>query len=474
MTDIKASPPSPVTPTRLSGAPPKEGDLVTGTIVKITGNVAFVDYGARSEGYIELGELRDEEGNLTLGEGDTVAAEVVNTRGAVQLSARRALAVAVRERLQEAWKQGVPVEGRIVSVNKGGFEIRIDGIRAFCPLSQLGEHFPKEPAREVGRTYTFKITEFADGQSLVVSRRQLLEEQKQATREAMTERVRVGERLQGKVTQIKDFGAFVDLGDGLEGMIHVSELSHGHVGHPREKVSEGDAVEVEVIRIDAERGRIALSTKALERDPWTTYVDGLTIGQTLTGKVDRLQPFGAFVKLAEGIDGLLHVSGITLERRIEHPNEVLTEGQEIEVVVEKIERDRKRIGLITPAVAAERKPTPPAAEVKVDDIVRGPVVRVEKYGVFVEIGPKLVGLVPNAEMDTDRGADHQKLFPIGTEIEAVVLEVDRKTRRIRLSRKALKHVEETKALSDFRQKEKAPQSLGSFGDLLKNFLQKNG
>ncbi|MCB9528472.1 MAG: S1 RNA-binding domain-containing protein [Myxococcales bacterium] len=472
MTDTKASPASPVSPPRLSGAPPKEGDLVTGTIVKITGNVAFIDYGARSEGYIELGELRDEEGNLTVGEGDTVSAEVVNTRGAVQLSARRAQAVAVRERLHEAWKRGEPVEGRIVSVNKGGFEIRVDGIRAFCPLSQIGEHFPREPAREVGRTYTFKITEFGDGQSLVVSRRALLEEQKQQMREALGERVRVGERLQGKVTQIKDFGVFIDLGDGLEGMIHVSELSHGHVGHPRERVNEGDAVEVEVIRVDTERGRIALSMKALERDPWSVFVDELQVGQTLKGTVDRIQPFGAFVKLADGIDGLLHVSGITTERRIEDPAEVLTAGQEIEVVVEKIERDRKRIGLVTPEVAAERQPV--AVEVKVDDVVRGPVVRVERYGVFVEIAPKVVGLVPNAEMDTERGADHQKMFPVGTEIEAVVLEVDRKRGRIRLSRKALQHVEEKKALNDFRKKEGAPKSLGSFGDLLKDFLQKNG
>lgn len=471
MTDTKASPASPVSPPRLSGAPPKEGDLVTGTIVKITGNVAFIDYGARSEGYIELGELRDEEGNLTVGEGDTVSAEVVNTRGAVQLSARRAQAVAVRERLHEAWKRGEPVEGRIVSVNKGGFEIRVDGIRAFCPLSQIGEHFPREPAREVGRTYTFKITEFGDGQSLVVSRRALLEEQKQQMREALGERVRVGERLQGKVTQIKDFGVFIDLGDGLEGMIHVSELSHGHVGHPRERVNEGDAVEVEVIRVDTERGRIALSMKALERDPWSVFVDELKVGQTLKGTVDRIQPFGAFVKLADGIDGLLHVSGITTERRIEDPAEVLTAGQEIEVVVEKIERDRKRIGLITPEVAVERKPQP-QVEIKQDEIVRGPVVRVEKYGVFVEIAPKVVGLIPNAEMNTDRGADHSKLFPVGTELEAVVIEVDRKRGRIRLSRKAVEQVEETRALNDFRKKEKAPQSLGSFGDLLKDFLSR--
>lgn len=470
MTDQNDAPNKPLSPTRLSGNP-KVGDLVTGKIVKITGNVAFIDYGARSEGYIELGELRDEQGELTAGEGDTVSAEVINVRGAVQLSARRAAAVEVREKLREAWKNGEPVDGRIVSVNKGGFEVRVEGIRAFCPLSQIGEHFPREPAREVGRTYPFKITEFGDGQSLVVSRRALLEEQKKALRETIGERIRVGERMQGKVTSIKDFGAFVDLGDGLEGMIHVSELSHGHVGHPREKVSEGEAVEVEVVRVEADRGRIALSMKALERDPWAVFADELKVGQSVTGTVDRLQPFGAFVKLAEGVDGLLHISGISTER-IEHPSDKLEVGQEIEVVIEKIERDRKRIGLLSPEVAAEKQPVD--IDVKRDDIVKGPVVRVERYGVFVELAPKVVGLIPNAEMNTDRGTDHSKMFPAGTEIEAVVIEVDKKRGRIRLSRKALQAAQERTALKDFRQKEKAPQSLGSFGDLLKDFLQKNG
>lgn len=461
----------PARPTAFAGRTPKVGDLVSGTIVKITGNVAFVAYGGRSEGYIELGELRDASGAVTVAEGDTIQAEVVNVRGAVRLSARKAQAVKVMDDLREAWKSGTPVEGRIVAVNKGGFEVRVSGVRAFCPLSQISEHFPREPAREVGKTYTFKITEFGDnGKSLVVSRRVVLEAQKKALRETLNDRVKVGERLQGKVTRVKDFGVFVELEEGIEGLIHVSEISHERVGHPREKFSDGDAVEVQVIRIDVERGRIGLSTKVLEDSPWKSFVAELKVGQTLTGTVDRIQPFGVFVKLADGVDGLMHVSGISAERRIEHPSEVLSEGDEVEVVVEKIERDRQRIGLVSPAVAEKRKPV--QITVKNGDVVKGTVQKVERFGVFLDIGDNQVGLVPNNEMDTDRGADHSRMFPVGTEIEAVVTEVDRKRGRIRLSRKALKSARERKALDDYRKREAAPKSLGSFGDLLKDFLDK--
>ncbi len=471
MSDSQPSPKPSTMPTSFSGRTPKVGDLVSGKIVKITGNVAFVDYGGRSEGYIELGELRDAEGNLAYGEGDAIEAAVVNVRGAVQLSARQAQAGKVKQELQAAWKSQSPVEGRIVAVNKGGFEVRVQGIRAFCPLSQIAEHFLREPAREVGKTYTFIITEFGDGKSLVVSRRPLIEAEKKAMRETLNERIKVGERLQGKVTQVKDFGAFVQLEEGVEGLIHVSEISHERIGHPRERFSEGDAVVVEVIKIDTARGRVGLSTKALEDNPFKTFVEGVKVGDTVTGTVDRIQDFGAFIKLAEGVDGLLHVSGISTER-IGHPSEALEMGQELELVIEKIERDRQRIGLVSAAVAEKRKPVD--ITVKVNDIVKGKVQKVERFGVFLELDGGAVGLIPNGEMDTDRGADHLRMFPVGTELEVAVIEVDKKRGRVKLSRKAMKTAAERQAIADYKKRENAPQSLGSFGDLLKDFLKNQG
>jgi small subunit ribosomal protein S1 len=445
------------------------GQLVSGSIVKITGNVAFVNYGARNEGYIELSELKDEAGELQLAEGDELQAEVVSARGAVQLSYRKAQAGVAMESLREAWKNKTPVEGRVVAVNKGGFEVRVDGVRAFCPASQISVRFIDEPAREVGSTYEFIVTEFSKKKGLVVSRRALLEVRKAEALDNLGERVKPGDRLQGKVTQIKDFGAFVDLGEGLEGMVHVSEISHERVTHPRESLTVGDAIEVEVLRIDTGKGQVGLSIKRLQGDPWTNFVDGIEKGAVMKGKVERIQPFGAFVNLAPGVDGLLHVSAITAEKRIENPSEILSVGDEVEVIVDKIEKDRQRIGLMTPAVAESRVPV--KIGFKVGDVVTGSVVKIEQFGVIIQLDERLQGLVPNAEMGTHRGSDHRRLFPIGTEIEAKVLEIDRRRNRIRLSRKAMEMHAEEEAYKDFRKRENAPESLGSFGDLLQNFMK---
>lgn len=471
-TDPKAPSPQGQLESALASRTTKIGDLVVGKVVKITGSVAFVDYGARSEGYIELSELKDEEGNLAVAEGDQVEAEIVQTRGAVRLSARRAQAGKALRELEAAWKNQQPVEGQVVAVNKGGFEVRVEGMRAFCPSSQFAENFVREPQRFVGQTLQFRITELGGGKSLVLSRRALLEEQKEKMKEALGEQVQVGEVKQGRVTRLTDFGAFIELAEGLEGLVHVSEISHDRINHPSEKLKEGDAVEVQVLRVEPDKGRIGLSIKALESDPWTQFARSLQRGQKLSGKVARIQPFGAFVTIGPGVDGLLHVSAITVEKRIESPAEVLQVGQELEVVVDRVELDKQRIALLTAEVAEARKPT--EIQVSEGDVVKGKVSRVEKYGVFVEIAPRVVGLVPNAEMATDRNADHARLFPIGTELEVKVVEVDRERNRIRLSRKALENHEEEVAMADYRKKQKAEskQSLGTFGDLLKDFLNK--
>ncbi|MFN3199795.1 MAG: S1 RNA-binding domain-containing protein [Bradymonadia bacterium] len=465
-----------VTEASLNARTPKVGDSVQGRIVKITGNVAFVDYGGKSEGYIELSELRDEENNLTLNEGDNVEAEVVDVRGAVRLSRKRIMANAGRHLVEEAFKSGSTVTGTVTGTNKGGYEVRVHGMRAFCPASQIAEHFVKDQLSMVNKDFEFLITDFGNGgRNLVVSRRKLLEASKAARKEKikaeLEHRIKVGDHLQGRVTEIKDYGAFVDLGGGIEGMIHVSEISHERVGHPREKLNKGDAVEVKVIRVEPAKGRVALSIKALQGDPWTTFAKSLELGQALTGEVVRMQPFGAFVRLAPGVDGLLHVSAIKATERVGHPNEVLKEGTSIDVQVEKIELDKKRIGLCTPEVYAARHT--PIEGVEVGANIKGKVVKIEKFGVFLEIKEGVTGLIPNVEMGTDRGTDHSKRFPVGTEIEVKILEVDKSRKRIRLSRKALTDDSERGAYVEYKkaQKNEPPKSLGTFGDLLKAHLE---
>ncbi len=342
-------------------------------------------------------------------------------------------------------------------------------MRAFCPTRQFSVGFEREPSSHIGRHYLFKITEFGKGKNLVVSRRALMEEAHVERTHDLAANIEVGEVKQGRVTHIKPFGAFVDLGDGLEGMIHVSEISHDRVNHPQDKLTSGDAVEVKVIRVEAAKGKVALSIKALQADPWSQFAESCTLGEPIEGTVVRLQPFGAFVQLAPGVDGLLHVSGITAERRIEHPEEILTVGDTITVMVERVERDKKRIALLTPEVWEKRQPV--VINVKQGDVLEGKVAKVEKFGVFVQLDERLQALIPNAEMDTERGVDHTREFPVGTLLKFKILEVDRGRGRIRASRKALKTHDEEVAFAEYRKEHAPPKSLGSFGDLLKDFLK---
>lgn len=450
------------------------GDIVVGKIVKITGSVAFVDYGARSEGYIELSELRTKDGGLRVGEGDQIEAEVIGTKGAVQLSCKRAQTLQTLENLEKAFKGDQTVSGKVVGINKGGYEVRVEGVRAFCPTSQFSMGVLDEPKSQIGKIFDFKITEYQQGgKSLVVSRRGMLEAARDESLGQMMQTLKPGATVQGTVTQLRPFGAFVDLGGGVEGLVHVSEIAHNHVKHPSEKLNVGDAIAVIVLKIDADKGRIGLSIKQLEKDPWAEFTQTLKPGLALKGIVERLQPFGAFIQLKPGIDGLLHVSGISATQRIEHPSEVLEVGQEIDVVVDRVDVERKRIGLLTPEVAERRKPV--ELSFKKNDIVKGKVLRVEKFGVLITIGESgIEGLIPNRELNTDRDADHRRLFPEGSDIEAKVMEIDRgRNLRIRLSIRALKDHNEREAFASYKRSETQDNkgSMGSFGDLLKDFLK---
>lgn len=448
------------------------GDMVTGTVVKIAGSVAFIDYGARNEGYIELGELRDADGNVTVEVGSEVEAEVLETRGAVRLSARKAQAKAARGELRTAFEAKRPVRGRVAGINKGGFEVRIEGARAFCPRSQIAERPPADPARLVGQELDFIITEYPEKKSLVVSHRSYLDQQRDAARSTLGTRFRKGDRLQGKVTQLQTFGAFVEISPGVEGLVHVSEISHTRIDHPNQRLQVGEAVEVQVKSVDIERGRVSLSMKSLESDPVTEFLDGLEVGATMTGTVAVLQDFGAFVNLHPGVDGLLHVSAISAEKRINHPSEAVSEGQKVEVIIEKIDRVKRKIGLMTPEVAASRVPV--EINFKKGDVLKGKVTRVEQYGVFIELSEGVVGLCPNGEMATDRGTDHRRMFPIGTELEVKVVEIERARNRIRLSRKAMLNHDENTAFADYKkqQNETGSGGMGTLGDLFADLLKK--
>ena len=358
---------------------PKLGTLVTGTIVKVTGAVAFVDFGARNEGYIELTEFQGtDRDNLSVG--DPVTAEIVSTRGGVQLSYKNAQNHQKLEALKNAITAETPVVGRVSGTNKGGFDVRFDGVRGFCPASQMSLKPGADPSEFLGKDLEFLITEFSKKGGLVVSRRKLLESRRKEAQATLAERIRPGDRLQGTVTQLKDFGVFVAIADGVEGLVHVSELSHDRSVQPGTVAKVGDAVEVAVLGVDSEKGRVSLSFKQLEADPWTAFADEHQVGQSVQGFVTRVQDFGVFVKVAAGIEGLLHVSAIKANERIDSASGLFEAGEEITVVIDAIDTIKRRISLLTPEVAAARKPI--EVNFKVGDVFKGKVRKVERFGIF--------------------------------------------------------------------------------------------
>ena len=334
---------------------PQVGDEVRGRVISIGRDAAFLDIGAKSDGVLELAQLRDADGKLTVQEGDEITASVVEVggpSGGVVLRRIGGRGPEGKAELEQAFAHGLPVEGVVAAVNKGGVDVTIAGVRAFCPISQLDLRHVEDAQSYVGQKLRFRITRLEGGGprlNLVVSRRALLEEE-QAARAAETRAtLQPGAVLKGRVTALKDYGAFVDLG-GIEGMLHVSELGFARVSHPKDVLAVGQEIEVQVLRIekgdDPRRGeRVALSLKSLERDPWSDVAARFGEGTQTTGTVRRLETFGAFVEVAPGVEGLVHVSELGRGRPLRHAREATKVGAQLPVVVLAVDADKRRLSL---------------------------------------------------------------------------------------------------------------------------------
>jgi small subunit ribosomal protein S1 len=354
---------------------PRPGERVRVQVVSIQGDNIYLDLGSKTEGLADAAALRDAEGRLMVAVGDSLELEVSgqdDSTGLVLLGPRHAQRLHGTAALREAFEAETPVEGHVTGVVKGGLEVEISGTRGFCPASQAGLGFIEDLQSLVGQRLTFRITKLQGGRhlDLVVSRRALLEEEQRTSAAQLRARLEPGAVLPGRVSSIKDFGAFVDLG-GLDGLVHLSELASRRVRHPSEVLQVGQEVEVMVLRIDRsdhpkQPERIALSLRALAPDPWLEVPERFPVGARVGGRVTRLQPFGAFVELAPGVEGLVHISELGAGRRIAHPQEVVHVGDQVQASVLSLDLDKRRIGLsLAGAVgetAAAPEPQPKAAD----------------------------------------------------------------------------------------------------------------
>ena len=452
----------------------EKGQTIEGTIVAIGPEVAFVDVGGKGEATIEIDELKDAEGALEVAVGDRVQAMVVSTVGGLVLSRRLARGAATDRQLEDAFHTGLPVEGKVERAVKGGYEVRIARQRAFCPTSQI-DTLRTDPSAHEGRVYEFRIIEYKEGgRNLVVSRRALLEEGQRASAAEIRRSIAPGAVMTGRVTSVREFGAFVDLGGGVQGLLHVSEMGWSRVSDTSQVVKPGDEITVKVLRVDDDKQKISLGLKQLTADPWSRVHETYEIGQVRTGRVTRLADFGAFVELEPGVEALAHASTFAPTGRSKGWSSTMAPEMTGAFEILSIDLEKKRIGVaLVPEGSARAAGTASSQpEIVPGARLTGKVERHEKFGVFVFLAPGRTGLIPLSETGAAREADLSRAFPVGADVEVVVLEVDPTGRRIRLSVKAVLDAHEAEEVREYAERGDAAPSegFGSLADKLRGAL----
>jgi small subunit ribosomal protein S1 len=326
----------------------KEGQTLEGTIVAIGPEVAFIDVGGKGEATIEVEELKDEDGDVEVSVGDRIQAMVVSTVGGLQLSRKLIRGAATDRQLEDAFRAGLPVEGKVEKEVKGGYEVRVARQRAFCPFSQI-DIVRSEPAAHIGKVYAFRIVEYKEGgRNLVVSRRALLEEEQRAQAAEVRRTIVAGAVVTGRVASVREFGAFVDLGGGVQGLLHVSEMGWSRVSDPSQVLKPGDEITVKVLRVDLvdnDKQKIALGLKQFVEDPWSRVHETYEAGQVRTGRVTRIAEFGAFVELEPGVEALAHASTFAPTGRSDGWTSQVATGMTGAFQILSIDLGKKRIGV---------------------------------------------------------------------------------------------------------------------------------
>ncbi len=447
------------------------GDKIRGKIISIGGSSVFVDTGTKVDGAIERNELLDDDGNLMVEVGDELDLYVVAADESEIRLSKAISGIGGLNLLRDAYEQKIPVEGKVVASIKGGFHVEVVKRRAFCPISQMDVVYVEDPSGYIGQTFTFLIKRFEEnGRNIVISRRELLQKELDASRKEFMAELSEDSVLEGSVVRLVPFGAFVALAPGVEGLVHISELSWSRLDTPDQAVKVGDRLQVKVLGVkEGEKPnspRISLSVKQALGDPWADIQNQVAVGQKRLGKVTRCANFGAFVELSPGIEGLVHISEMSYTRRVMRPEEIVAPGDEIMVMVKEVDPDRKRISLSIKD--AEGDPWADAQEkFKPGKTVTGQVEKKEGFGIFINLAPGITGLLPKSKIAaSDRTAEIEALKP-GATINVTIDNVNVSERKISLG---------TGDAADDQSWQEytggTGNSLGSLGDQLKKALDR--
>ncbi len=416
-----------------------EGEVVNGRIISIDRDSVLVDIGYKSEGQIPVQEFMDEEGNVKAGVGDVVEVMVEwwdEEEEVVLLSKEKAEKVKVWDEIKRAHDNDGTVEGVIMNRVKGGFSVDI-GVQAFLPGSQADLRPIRNLDEMVGKTFTFRILKYNRKRSnIVLSRRVILEEEREAARAATLSTIAEGRVVEGIVKNITEYGVFVDLG-GVDGLLHITDISWGRVKHPSELFSIGDKITVKILNLDLEKERVSLGMKQLTPDPWTTAAEKYPVGSRITGRVVSLTDYGAFVELEEGIEGLIHVSEMSWTRKIRHPSKVVSVGDEVDAMVLDIKPDNRRISL----GMKQASPNPwdvIAEKYPVGTTIEGKIKNITDFGLFIGIDEGIDGLVHISDISWTKRIKHPgELYKKGDVVRAVVLDIEKDNERFSLGVKQL-------------------------------------
>lgn len=413
----------------------REGSIVTGTIQEIRPQVVLVDIGYKSEGAISISEFEDEE--IEVGDQIEVLLErLENDEGIVVLSKEKAAHKQNWDKIVGVYRDGGLVKGKVKSVVKGGLMVNV-GVEAFLPGSQVDIIPPRDLNEYVGKVYEFKIVKVNDDRkNIVLSRREVIEAERADQRQRFLETVKEGDKVEGIVKNITDFGAFVDL-RGMDGLLHITDMRWGRVNHPSEMLHIGQSLEVVILEVDREKERVSLGLKQMTDNPWADIERKYPINSHVKGRVTKLLPYGAFVELEKGVEGLVHVSELSWVKRITRPSDVLKLDQEIEAVVLSISVKEQKISL-----GVRQLEDNPWADIEsrfpIGTVIKGQVRNLTPYGAFVGLEEGIDGMIHVSDMSWTRKINHpSEVLKKGDEVEAIVLEIKKEDKRVSLGIKQL-------------------------------------